>query len=166
MFNGLHRAIAHRRDPVVADHRLDWSIGFLWLLYGLWGILTPIVAENVVLATAPSFYPVVWGVCIGVCGLSAAGAVLWNLIAAASETVDSLSRRIASKRWEMFSVTAMGMFIAAHPVIQFFGLVSGQWDRFDTFALSFSYLIMPLWRVTHLFDRIRMLRTIRIVDGE
>lgn len=152
----LRLVSAKRYEPLLTDHRIDVMSMTMWLLLGLWGVLST-VASVTVLKDISEAYPIVWGSAIGVAALAAFIFAL-NTFATPPSLIPA---RIKWKRAEMISVGVLVGLIIVYPALMFISLFDGLDPvRPDLFALSLTYLVVPLWRIGHLAARIAQLRTV------
>ncbi len=153
----VRKAWGRRKNIILVDARIDVACAVLWLIYGAWGLWVPVVNANALLAVAPDFYPVLWGGVIGLAGMIAGICALANL----ATDPNRLGLRIWTHRWERFAVATLVGFILVLPTIQIGQMFTAGGDRFDVLILSFSYVVIPIWRLFHLGDRVKDLRRIK-----
>lgn len=153
----LKRIWAFRKEPLVADHSLDIMCMLMWLIYGLWGILST-VQHVTILNAGFQWYPILWGAVIGIGSwIAFLGAFMLFVV-----KPDDLDARIFWKRLETYAVTALVGFVFVYPSLQLYNLVDGEGvARYDMAVLSWSYLLVPLWRIGHLRARIFGLQLMR-----
>lgn len=156
--NTFRRIWALRKEPVVADHTLDIMSMVMWLLLGLWGILST-VQHVTILNRAIEWYPILWGSVIALSAWVAfIGAMMLFLV-----NQQDYSSRIFWKKVELMGVTGLLGFISVYPALMAVALF-GDSPRVDLLVLSFTYLLLPLWRVGHLRERIKHLRLLRAAN--
>lgn len=151
-----HQFSAKRYEPLLTDHRVDLMSMSLWLLLGLWGVLST-VATVTVLKDVSQYYPAFWGTAIGLAGLTA----FVGAINTFSQPPLALLNRIKWKRVEMIAVSVLLGLIVVYPILMFINMFDGKdTPRPDLFFLSLTYLVVPIWRVGHLASRIAQLRAV------
>lgn len=152
----LHQLKVKRYEPLLTDHRVDIMSMTLWLLLGLWGVLSTF-NNATILKDVSDLYPLVWGCSIGVAALVATIAALNTF----SAPPTAIPLRIKWKRTEMIAVAIMLGLIVIYPALMFYNMFDGKdAPRPDLFFLSLTYTIVPLWRVGHLASRIAQLRAV------
>lgn len=147
---------AKRFEPLITDHRIDLMSMTMWLLLGLWGVLST-VANVTVLKDVSNVYPIVWGSAIGLASLCAFIFALNTFSCPPS----LIPQRIKWKRAEMIADSVLVGLIIIYPALMFLNMFDGKdTPRPDLFVLSLTYLVVPMWRIGHLASRIAGLRTV------
>lgn len=140
-------------DPIKTDRSIDVACIVAWICYAFFGLFT--ITQNASVFTragTPEFYQTIWGGSIGLLSALAAGAGILSFYT----QHERYDRRIAAKRTERFAVGTLIGLVTLYPLLlAFYGGPTGP--RLDLLSLSFSYLVLPIWRSRHLKSRINQL---------
>lgn len=143
------------RDPILADRSLDLMAGMFWFCIAAWGVSTTIAGLPTIGRAAGPGGEILWGGYLGiVCTVAAVAAFSTFYI------TPNIEHRIVRKRIEMVAGSLAGGGIAVYPVLVLIDIAGGDTTRVSTFFIAVSYLVVPTWRVRHLYHRIRKLREV------
>jgi hypothetical protein len=143
------------RDPVLADRTVDLMAAAAWLCFAGWGISSAFAGlATVEQATSPQ-YLAFWGIIIGTLASVAFTATVMTFFPSRS-----VRQRIQRKSVELAAVSLLAGFISLYPIFLLIAAIGGDHMRIAPFFLGVQFLILPTWRVRHLFIRIRKLREI------
>lgn len=150
------------REPILADRSLDLMAAAFWGLLSVWGIASSVTGLPTVGLLTNPIYEIVWGGCIGVlCLLAFYGAISTFF------TNPDLLARIRRKGLEMRFAAIAGGFIAVYPALLAGAVIfQGRWDRFALIFGALTFIVVPTWRVRHLYQRIAKLRQIAREESE
>ena len=149
--NHLRRFFDGPKTPLVVDRRFDIYFILLWFTYVGWAILSSI--EQIV--SVNSFYDNVylffW---TGALGTSALIAMMFAILG----FVPTAMVRVAKEKVEMYALIILCGFVFVYPCILIYNqyVLHTHFEFFmSSLLLSFRYLIAPLYRITHLWGRIK-----------
>jgi hypothetical protein len=143
------------RDPILADRSLDLMTAAFWLCIAGWGISSAIAGLPAIGQMAGKEYELFWGGILGiVCGVAFTACISTFYI------TPNIQHRITRKRVEMTSGSLAGGLIAVYPALVILAVIEGDSSRISAIFLALSFLIVPTWRVRHLYGRIRKLREV------
>lgn len=149
------------RDPIVADRSIDLMAAAFWFCISAWGLSAAITGLPTIYNSLGEFYLMIWGAAIGIlCTIAFYGAISTFF----SNPIINI--RIKRKKVEMIVAGVAGGFIAVYPGLLLVSVIAGDWDRFSIFFASLAFLVVPTWRVRHLYHRIAKLREIRKATTE
>lgn len=150
---GLRRESEIRpRDPLLTTRWFDVSCVTLWITYALWALASMIARiPTFKIVQAPSWYEISWSMMILLSALTAglAGASIFFRV--------PRIRQVTKKRIERDALAIFCGTIAIYHAIVGLVAFSGDGSRFALFFITFSYYIMPVFRMYHLNRRIRAL---------
>lgn len=147
--------LARVRDPIIADRSLDLMAAAWWFMIGAWGLTSAITGLPTIGNAVGPMIETAWAFFTGVtCMFAFSGAMSTFFI------TPNIQDRIKRKRFEMNSAAVAGGFILAYPLLVFQAVVEGDLSRLSTFFLASAAMIIPTWRVRHLYHRIRRLKDV------
>lgn len=152
--------LARVRDPILADRSLDLMAAIFWMCLALWGVSSTIAGLPTVGMGLGQVYQTVWGAAIGILCTIAFSAAIGTFF-----SNPNIGFRIKRKRTEMIWGGMAGGFIAVYPALLVVAAINGDFTRFALFFAALTFLVIPTWRVRHLYHRIRALRNIALATG-
>lgn len=139
-------------DPLLTTRWFDVTAAVLWAIYAIWGIaafLSQLPSFQFV--GAPHWYGAAWAGAVGVTALVAS-------LAATSIFFDIRHlAQVTKKRIERDALAVFCALIFVIHVVSIWTFFSGHWAYFANVFLTFSYYIVPAFRIYHLSRRIRVL---------
>lgn len=137
------------KTPLIVDRRFDMAFMLLWLIYSAWAFTSGIEAIPSLNAVADSIYQTVWALLLGFSALIA-------FVFAGLTFIPTPMARVTKEKVEMYSVISLAGLIFVYPCVLLFNLVALMDSTFAPgFVLSLSYLVFTVYRIMHLWSRIK-----------
>lgn len=153
--------LARVRDPIIADRSLDLMAAAFWGCLSIWGLSSALTGLVTVGSALGKWYEIIWGGSIGILCVVAFTCAISTFF-----TNPRIMLRIRRKKIEMLFGSLAGGFISVYPALMLLAVVEGDTSRFAPFWAALVYLVIPTWRVRHLYHRIAKLREIASDTGE
>ena len=147
--NRLKRFLDGPKTPLVVDRRFDIYFIIKWAIYVAWAISSAI--EQIISPGSifDNLYLFAWS---GALGTSALVAMMFAILGFVPTTM----ARVSKEKMEMYSLIILSGFVFVYPcIILYDQLVLGHTLTPTTFVLSIFYLTPPLYRIMHLWGRIK-----------
>jgi hypothetical protein len=144
------------RDPIIADRSLDLMCAAFWMFLSIWGLTSMFTGIETISGATNDWYRNAWGGAIGILCLTAFTSAIATFF-----NNPNIGHRINLKRTEMLAGSLAGGFISVYPALILLAVLGGDWARFAPFWATLVYLVIPTWRVRHLYHRIAKLRQIQ-----
>lgn len=153
--------LARLRDPILADRSLDLMSAAFWFFLSVWGIASCLTGLGTITESIGDAGRIIWGGCVGVLCSGAFAASMSTFL-----TQPNLLARIRRKKIEMLFGSLAGGFISVYPAfLAAAWIFQGDFTRFAPMWAALVYLVIPTWRVRHLYHRISSLRQIALDTG-
>lgn len=145
----LKKFLDKPRTPLVVDRRFDIYFILMWFIYVSWAVGTSIQKLPSMNSMADNVYEFMWS---GAIGTSALVAMIFAILG----FIPTLMPRVAKEKIEMYAVIILSGFIFVYPCVILYNVaVLDNVSIAAAFTLSFSYLLTPLYRIAHLWGRIK-----------
>lgn len=147
----MSKTLDGRRTPLVVDRTLDIAFIVMYVIFMLWALISSV--ENIPSfdRVTSTFYQFVYGGAVGTFAAVAATAAVLQFIKTGGVRKDH------KEKIELYSVVLMTGFIFVYPCVLAFNLFILHTHGVDAaFVLSLFYLVFPLWRIRHLWKRIKL----------
>lgn len=149
--NRLSKFFDGPRSPLVVDRRFDIYFIFVWFTYVAWAITSAV--EQIVSAHSifDNVYLFAWS---GALGTSALVAMIFAFLG----FIPTPMRRVAKEKVEVYALILLCGFVSVYPCVLIYNefVLHAHFEFFaSTFVLSLRYLIAPIYRIMHLWGRIK-----------
>ena len=145
----LKKFLDRPKTPLVVDRRFDIYFIIMWFIYVSWAIGTSVEKLPSMNSMADNIYQFMWS---GAIGTSALVAMIFAILG----FVPTPMCRLTKEKVEMYAVIILAGFIFVYPCVILYNVaVLDNVSIAAAFTLSFSYLLTPLYRVAHLWGRIK-----------
>lgn len=145
----LKRFLDRPKTPLIVDRRFDIYFIAMWFIYVSWAIGTTIAKLPSMNSMAGNIYQFAWS---GVVGTSALIAMIFAILS----FIPTKMSRVFKEKVEMYAVIMLAGFIFVYPCVILYDVaVLDNLSIAAALALSFSYILTPLYRITHLWGRIK-----------
>lgn len=149
--------LAKLREPIITNRGLDLLAVLSWLCFAWWGILSTINGVPSIERASTPLYQLIWGGSIGVLALIGAimaGSMFFNIPFVSP----------AMKKWvELSAVVLMTGFVSVYPTVIITQALAGHPDYTALSGIAIYYILFPVWRILHLWGRIKDLTTLKTI---
>lgn len=147
----MSKTVEGRRTPLVVDRTLDLAFIIMYVIFALWALISSV--ENI-----PSFdrvsttlYQFIYGGAVGTFAAIAATAAILQFFRTGGVRKDH------KEKIELYAVVLATGFIFVYPCVLAFNLFILHAKGVEAgFVLSLYYVLFPLWRIRHLWKRIKL----------
>ena len=145
----LKKFLDRPKTALVVDRRFDIYFIIMWFIYVSWAIGTSIEKLPSMNSMADNIYQFMWS---GAIGTSALVAMTFAILS----FIPTPMSRVLKEKIEMYAVIILSGFIFVYPCVILYNVtILDNVSIAAAFSLSFSYLLTPLYRVVHLWWRIK-----------
>lgn len=147
----LKKFLDRPKTPLVVDRRFDIYFIIIWFTYVAWAISSAIEQIISVNSIFDNVYLFAWSGAVGTSALIAAIFAILGFIPTGMQ-------RVAKEKVEMYALIILTGFVFVYPCVLLYNqfVLHTNFEFFiSTFVLSLRYLIAPLYRIAHLWGRIK-----------